>query len=746
MNLVIVESPAKAKTIGKVLGPGFTVKASYGHVRDLPKSDMGVDVAHGFTPTYVIPPSAKKVTASLRKDVASADAVYFATDEDREGEAIAWHLVEALNPDRKRVLRITFDEITPSAIQAAIARPRAINTQLVDAQQARRILDRLVGYELSPFLWKKVRRGLSAGRVQSVAVRLIVEREREIEAFTPEEFWTIEADLTAPGGPFTATLRKASGVILGKRAIKTKEEAEKIARDARDVPWTVSAVAEKVIRRSPAPPFTTSTLQQAAANQLGFSAKKTMMLAQRLYEGVEAGDEGTTGLITYMRTDSLHLAREAVEGIRRVVASAYGTDFLPPRPRAYKTKTRGAQEAHEAIRPTDAARTPERVAPSLDRDLARLYDLIWRRAVASQMADAAFKAMTVDITAGAYEFRATGSRVEFPGFLRVTGRENVRETTLPALAKGERLDVTRIRPLQHATQPPPRYSEATLVKTLEEHGIGRPSTYAPTIETILERGYVEKRPEDRRFRPTDVGSVVNDILVEHFPRIVDVQFTAQMENDLDQIARGEKEMVPILTAFYEPFHKNLETKLATLTKRDLTTEKTDKTCPRCGKPIVLRLGRHGKFYGCSGYPECTYTEPANDEERDRAEAAPTGKACPACGKDLVVKRGRYGVFLGCPGYPECTHTERIEKKLGVACPTCGTGDVVERRSKRGRTFYGCSRFPACRFVSWAKPAGETCPACATPLVHGKNGAIVCPKKDCAFTPRPSPVRKPTENA
>jgi DNA topoisomerase I len=739
MNLVIVESPAKARTIEKYLGKAFRVKASYGHVRDLPKSDLGVDVEKDFEPKYVVPPGSKKTVAALKKDAAKAEIIYFATDEDREGEAIAWHLAEALKPDPAKVKRITFAEITKTAIEHAVGAPRAIDVKLVDAQQARRILDRLVGYELSPFLWKKVRRGLSAGRVQSVAVRLIVEREREIEKFKPEEYWTIEADVAAKGGVFTAKLRTRDGNVLGKLAIKTKDDAEGIVREAKSVPWTVTAVSEKVVRRSPAAPLTTSTLQQAAANRLGFSAKKTMLLAQRLYEGIELGDEGSTGLITYMRTDSQNLASEAVAALRETIAQMYGKEFLPDGARAYRTKSKGAQEAHEAIRPTDPRRTPERVAGHLDPDMAKLYELIWRHTMACQMADAAFLAMTVDITAGPYGFRATGSRVKFPGYLRASGISSLKETILPPLTQGETLDVRELKPLQHATQPPPRYSEASLVKALEEHGIGRPSTYAPTIDTIQERGYVEKRIEDRRFHPTDVGALVNDILVEHFPQIVDIQFTAHMESDLDRIASGEAAMVPILRAFYAPFHKNLETKTETLSKEKLTTETTNLTCPTCGKPLIIRFGRHGRFIGCSGYPDCKYTAPVNEEEKKAIEAAPTGKPCPECGQgELTMKRGRYGVFLGCSRYPECKHTERIEKKLGLTCPKCGKGDVVERRSKRGRFFYGCNRYPECDFVLWNKPTGEKCPVCTSPLVFQRR-MIVCSKKDCTFEPKDAPI-------
>lgn len=740
MKLVIVESPAKAKTIGKYLGKDFVVKASFGHVRDLPKSVLGVDTENNFEPKYVVPTKAKKVITDLKKHIAKAEKVYLATDEDREGEAIAWHLAQALKTKDEKTERITFDEITKTAIQNAVQNPRKIDIKLVDAQQARRILDRLVGYELSPFLWNKVRRGLSAGRVQSVAVRLIVEREREIEAFKPDEFWTVEADLeNGKNEVFTAKLRTHAEKVLDKLEIKNKEEADKILEGLKNGEWKVVSVEEKDVRRSPLPPFTTSTLQQSASNRLGFSAKKTMMLAQRLYEGVELGEEGSTGLITYMRTDSLNLANEAIQGIRQVIEGSYGKEYLPEGPKYYKNKSRGAQEAHEAIRPTDSSRTPESVAPYLEKDMARLYELVWRRAVASQMTEANFGAMTVDISVGEFGFRATGSRVVFPGYLKVLGLDKTKEVILPKLEKSEVLNLKEVKPLQHFTQPPARYSEASLVKALEENGIGRPSTYAPTIDTVQKRGYVEKRIEDKRFHPTDVGKLVNDILVEHFPNIVDIQFTANMEEDLDEIAEGEKELVPVLKAFYEPFHKNLEEKSATLKKDDLTVEKTDLTCPECGKPVVLRLGRHGKFYGCSGYPDCKYTAPASEKEKSEMAAAPTGKKCPDCGKDLVIKRGRFGVFLGCSGYPDCKHTERIEKKLGITCPKCGQGEIVERKSKRGKYFYGCNRYPDCDFVLWTKPTGEKCPNCGSLLVFAKNNSVACSSKDCGFTKEGTPT-------
>lgn len=729
MNLVIVESPAKARTIGRYLGKRYTVVSSSGHVRDLPTKEMGVNTAKNFQPTYVVPPKAKATVASLKKASRKAETIYFATDEDREGEAIAWHLAELLAASPAKVKRITFDEITERAIKGALENPRAIDLRLVNAQQARRILDRLVGYELSPFLWKKVRRGLSAGRVQSVAVRLIAEREREIAKFTPEEFWTIEADLLAKDGRFTARLRTKDGIVLEKLAIRTKEEAEAIARAAEPGPFRVTRVDEKVLRRSPAPPFTTSTLQQAASNQRGFSASRTMRIAQRLYEGMDLGEEGPTALITYMRTDSVNLAVEAVDALRAVIGERFGAEFLPPAARRHATKSKGAQEAHEAIRPTDPRRTPDRVRGHLDADAALLYELIWGQALASQMADAAFRAMTVDVQSGGLGFRATGSRIEFPGYLKVVGTRSIKETMLPRIANGETLTLEKLRPLQHTTQPPPRYSEATLVRALEEHGIGRPSTYAPTIETIQERAYVTQGP-DRRFRPTDTGTAVTDILVQHFPDIVDIQFTARMESDLDGIARGESEMVPVLKAFYEPFHVNLEQKTATLTKRDLTTKATNLTCPQCGKSLVERLGKRGRFLGCTGYPECTYTAPLSEEEKE-AEALANGKTCSDCGAPMAVKRSRFGVFLGCSRYPKCKHTERIEQPTGTKCPSCKEGDIVARRSKRGRTFYGCSRYPKCTFTLWGKPTGQACPECGSLLVE-RRGQAVCSRKGCGY--------------
>jgi len=738
MDLVIVESPAKARTIKKYLGRGFIVESSYGHVRDLPKSTLGVDTKKNFTPTYEVPAKAKKVVAKLKKAAKAADAIYFAMDEDREGEAIAWHLIELLKP-KKDVYRITFDEITKSAITNAVKHPRSINENLVDAQQARRVLDRLVGYELSPFLWDKVRRGLSAGRVQSVTLRLIVEREREVNAFTPQEYWSIEADLKCAHGTFTALVRTQDGKTIQKLGIGSKKDASAIVDALSGARWTVSGLQERTLHRSPPPPFTTSTLQQNASNVLGFSAKKTMLLAQRLYEGMDVGEDGPTGLITYMRTDSTNLAAEAIDGLRAHINKSLGADYLPPAPRVFKKKSKGAQEAHEAVRPTDPTRTPERMRGFLERDSFRLYDLIWRRTVSCQTQDATFHAMTVDVEATpknappVFGFRATGSRVAFDGFLRVLAVKT-KETLLPAIEKGETLTNTAVRPLQHMTQPPARYSEATLVKALEENGIGRPSTYAPTIDTIQRRGYVEK-DEDRRFHPTDVGTVVTDLLIKHFPDIVDIQFTAKMETRLDDIARGEKKWQPVIKTFYTPFHKNIVQKAKEVKKKDIVEEKTDEICTECNASMVIKLGRYGKFLGCSTYPECKHTRPIpGGKEEQEQKDAPTGKKCPECGKgEMTLKHGRYGPFLGCSAYPDCKNIERIEKKTGAACPKCGNGDIIEKRSKRGRTFYACNQYPKCEFALWQKPTGETCPECKNLLVFAKGKQITCTNKSCNYS-------------
>jgi DNA topoisomerase-1 len=731
MKLVIVESPAKAKTIQKYLGAGFVVKSSYGHVRDLPKSKLGVDTEDNFAPQYVVPLKAKKHVTELKKAAAKAEAIYFATDEDREGEAIAWHLMAVLKADPKKVHRITFAEITKSAITAAIAKPRQLDNNLVDAQQARRVLDRLVGYELSPLLWKKIRRGLSAGRVQSVAVRLIVEREEEIKAFKAEEYWTLTAHVQHPVQAFTAALSAHQDKKIPKLGIPAKQDMDKILKGLEGATYTVAVVQTKERRRTAPPPFTTSTLQQAAFNQLGFSSKKTMMLAQQLYEGVELGSEGPTGLITYMRTDSVSLAGESVARARDVIAKEFGNDYALPTPRQFTTRSRGAQEAHEAIRPTDPGLLPTAAVSHLSADQAKLYRLIWQRMVASQMSDARLQHVAADIKAGDYTFRAVGTTVLFDGYVRALGTEAaLKETILPPLKEGEVLTIEKLEPEQHFTQPPARYSEATLVKVLEEFGIGRPSTYAPTIDTVQRREYVAKNA-DRRFEPTEIGTLVTNLLKEHFPAIVDTEFTATMEEDLDRIADGSKEWQPVITAFYKPFHTLLKKKEKEISKEKLTQEKTGEKCPDCGHELVIKLGRFGKFKACSNYPDCKHTEAIGEEKALQEENS--GEICPDCGKPLVVKRGRFGVFLGCSGYPDCKHIKKIEKTIGIACPKCGTGQIVEKKSRRGKTFFACNRYPECENAYWSKPTGEKCPQCQSLVVYGAKNTVRCSSKECSFS-------------
>ncbi len=737
-KVVIVESPAKARTIQKYLGKGYKVASSMGHVRDLPKSGLAIDIEHDFTPSYeIVKP---KVVSELSQVVRNADAVYLATDPDREGEAIAWHITQAVKlPKKTPVYRVVFQEITRNAVQQALQQPRQINQNLVEAQQARRVLDRLVGYQLSPLLWDKVKRGLSAGRVQSVAVRLIVEREREIENFQPQEYWTIEADLLKAGGLaprdlFRAILIERDGKKLDKFAVERREQAEEIVAQLQGATYTVVRVTRRDKRRSPPPPFTTSTLQQEAARKLGFSAKKTMMLAQRLYEGVDiGGEDGIVGLITYMRTDSVQVAAEAQTEAREVIAQRFGNEYLPDQPPVYKTKAKGAQEAHEAIRPTSSARLPELLSEKLERDLWRLYDLIWKRFIASQMAPAVFDSTTVDIAASpvmadasAYLFRATGSVLKFPGFLAVynvsldEGEEDEdSERRLPPLAEGEMLQLVELLPLQHFTEPPPRYTEASLVKELERLGIGRPSTYATILSTIQEREYVEM--VDKKLIPTTLGRIVTDLLVEHFGNIVDYDFTSALEQQLDDIAEGSKKWVPVLREFYGPFRSTLE--LAQHQMRNVKREEivTDLDCPKCGQAkLVIRFGRNGEFLACSRYnregegESCDFTSNFHRDENgqiviDKTSAPETSDVlCNVCGRPMVVKKSRFGPFLGCSGYPECTNTRRIGRDgkpvplpepTGVICPKCGEGELLRRRGKFGRPFYGCSRYPKCDYIT-----------------------------------------------
>jgi DNA topoisomerase-1 len=739
-TLVVVESPAKAKTIEKYLGGEYAVRASYGHIRDLPKSDLGVDVDDDFQVTYEVPPDSTKHVSDLKKAHKGAVDLILATDYDREGEAIAYHVATLLGVDPARAKRVTFTEITRDAILEAFAHPREIDRKLFDAQEARRVLDRLVGYKISPLLWRRVKPGLSAGRVQSVAVRLIVEREREIRGFEPIEYWSVDVRLSPQDAeqPFPARLTR---VPEGKLAAAPDKKGILLAAQAdaathverlREAAYRVANVESKERKRSPAAPFTTSTLQQEAARKLGFGARRTMSLAQRLYEGVDLPGEGTVGLITYMRTDSVNIADSAVREITELVRTEFGAKYAIEVPRRYKTRSRNAQEAHEAIRPTSVLRTPDRVAASLDRDQLRLYTMIWQRTVATQVADARFNQVGVDIEATAgdasYGLRATGQTMVFDGFIRVytegrdEGPDEDAESRLPELTAEQVLRMLEVLPEQHFTQPLPRFTEATLVKTLEELGIGRPSTYASIISTIQDRGYV--RMQDKRFFPNDVGEVVTDKLVEHFPDIVNVNFTAEMEEELDEIAEGELARVTVLRNFYTPFAESLQ--LAE-EKFERFVEELDEECPRCleeGRTppgrLQKRLGRYGFFIGCTRFAEddggCKYIRNLDGQERPEPETL--DETCPECGLPLQRKYGRFGPFVGCSGYPECKYIKKDPPKgTGVTCPQCNEGEIVERRTRFG-LMYGCVRYPECDFAVNHPPIeGKPCPECGSLLVN-----------------------------
>ncbi len=710
-DLVIVESPAKAKTIERYLGAGYDVMASVGHVRDLPQRGLGVDVEHDFAPRYEPLKEKRRELEKLAGAAKRADQIWLATDLDREGEAIAWHIAEYVNLPEERFRRVTFSEITESAIQEAFAHPRTINLDLVNAQQARRVIDRLVGYKLSPLVASKIRRGLSAGRVQSVAVRLVVEREREIEAFSAEEYWSLTAQLRrqAADGTFAAELTRVDG-----EKARVGSEAEARAHEAalREADYRVEKVTRSERKRSAAPPFTTSTLQQEASRKLGFGARRTMSAAQRLYEGI-ALEEGQVGLITYMRTDSLAMASGAVTEARELIGQRYGAEFVPKRPNAYRTRSRGAQEAHEAIRPSSFGRTPESVRGHLRPDEYRLYELIWKRALASQMMPARFEQVGVDVSAARYTLHAGASKRVFDGYqaVYVEGRDDEddeRLAVLPDLREGEPLTLSDLFSEQHFTQPPPRFTEASLIKTLEEYGIGRPSTYAPTMETIRERGYVTV--EDRRLHPTESATRVTDLLVEHFPEIVDPEFTAHMEDQLDQVAAGEHDWVPMVRDFYTPFAEKVSEGKEKIAKQ---VELTDLPCPLTGERgdrLVKRFGRNGWFLGCSGYPECKYTQPLPGEEPEALDMPGVGEICPECSQGhLTARRGRFGPFVGCDRYPECRYIKKnaqpASERFGV-CPQCGQGTVVAKRSRRGRTFWGCDRYPDCDYSTWTRPGAE----------------------------------------
>jgi len=667
MKLLIVESPTKAKTLSGFLGKGYKILSSFGHVRDLPKSELGVDVEKDFEPRYVIPTKARKVISELKKAAAAADSTILATDEDREGESISWHLEQALK--LKNPQRIVFHEITQEAIEDALKNPRTIDMNMVNAQQARRVLDRIVGYKLSPFLWKKIAKGLSAGRVQSVAVRLIVEREREIEKFKPTEYWDIEALLKKDAAEFSAFLIKKDGNTIDKLHIKNENEAKQIVSDLENAEYKISTIEKKETKRNPLGPFTTSTLQQTAANKFGYSSKFTMSLAQKLYE---------EGHITYHRTDSLNLSAMSLAAAQKFITESFGDKYHTGR----KFKAKGnAQEAHEAIRPTYANRVPESV--SLDGPRKKLYTLIWQRFIASQMTPAVFDATSIEISANNYTFGVNGQMLKFDGFLKVYPMK-FSETDLPALKEQEVLVLKELKPTQHFTEPPARYNEASLIKALEKHGVGRPSTYAPTLSTIQERNYIAKN-EQKKFYPTEMGLLVNDMLVENFPEVVDIDFTATMEKELDEIAEGKDTWRKTIKDFYTPFAKNLEEKYADV-KKENTDIPTDKICLKCGKPMVEKMGRFGRFYACTGFPECKHTE----------SIAPVGE------------------------------------KIDITCPKCKQGHMVAKRSKRGKIFYGCDRYPDCDMATWDKPINEFCPTCNSILVETKKGQVKCSSKECDY--------------
>jgi len=735
-KLIIVESPTKAKTITKFLGKEYIVKSSFGHLRDLPKSKLGVNVESNFEPEYVINPRSKKQATELKKYAKECDEIILASDEDREGEAIAWHLAQILNlkgfgngKKEKSYKRIVFHEITKSAIKEALKTPRDINMNLVDAQQARRILDRLVGYKLSPLLWKKIRYGLSAGRVQSVAVRLIVEKEEEINKFKPEEYWNITAELKKitdkPQKSFDAKLVKIDKRSIGKLGIKNQDEAEKIKNDLEKASYEIDKITKKETRKNPLPPFTTSTLQQASSNRFGYSAKQTMMIAQQLYEGVNLGSKGSSGLITYMRTDSLNLSKSSLESANKYITTKFGKKYSERR--FFKTKSKGAQEAHEAIRPTNPELDPESIKEFLDSKQFKIYELIWQRMMAGQMASAIIDSTSIDILASdKYTLRINGSTIKFEGFLKVYPTKS-EEVILPKLAEKEKLDLIKIISEQHFTQPPARFNEASLIKVLEELGIGRPSTYAPTISTIQDRGYVEKI--EKRLHPQEIGIIVNKLLVEHFPKIVDVEFTAKMEENLDEVAENKKDWIIILKDFYNPFNKNLMKKEKEIDKKELTEEKTDEKCEKCKSPMIIKLGRFGKFMACSNYPDCKNTKQLNDKG-EIEEPETTNEVCEKCGKPMVFKIGRYGKFLGCSGYPDCKNIKSVVKSTGVKCPKCDKGEIVEKKSKAGKIFYACDQYPSCKHALWSKPTGEKCPKCDGLMIYAKNDSVICSNKEC----------------
>lgn len=750
-NLLIVESPSKAKTLKKYLGSEFEILASYGHVRDLVPKTGAVDPDNDFAMKYQIVSRNSKHVDAIVSAAKQAENLYLATDPDREGEAISWHLQEILKSKRglKNIhpQRVVFHEVTQKAVLEAIAHPRALSQTLVDAQQARRALDYLVGFNLSPLLWKKIRRGLSAGRVQSPALRLICERENEIRAFEAQEYWTVHLDSHKSRTKFTAKLTHWQGQKLEQFDLATEARQAEVVAAMQGQEAHVAKVEKKKRSRNPAAPFTTSTLQQEAVRKLGMTTDRTMRTAQQLYEGIDVG-QGATGLITYMRTDSLSLSDDAVTEIRHYIDNKIGAHYLPAAAKVYKTKSKNAQEAHEAIRPTSVYRTPEAVKDFLSTDQFKLYQMIWQRTVACQMAPAKFDTTTVDIVVGKGVFRVTGQVQTFAGFLSVyeegvdDAAEDENSKKLPEMAEGDTLPVDKLYGEQHFTQAPPRYSEASLVKALEEFGIGRPSTYASIISTLKDREYVTL--EQKRFLPTDTGEVVNKFLTEHFGQYVDYHFTAKLEDQLDDIANGKRAWVPVMHQFWKGFDKEIKAK-EDIPRAELTAENLDETCPKCGQhQLQIKFGKRGRFVACSGYPQCDYTRNVGETAEEAAKAAeePTvveGRDCPKCGGQLVYKRGRYGKFIGCANYPKCKHIEPLEppKETGVACPKCGKGHLIERKSRYGKLFYSCNTYPDCDYATWNPPIAETCPQCQWPVLTIKTTKRwgvekVCPQKECGY--------------
>ena len=750
-SLVVVESPAKAKTINKFLGRDYTVCSSVGHIRDLPVKKLAVDVENGFAPEYITIRGKAKVIKEIQDKAKKTEAVYLAADPDREGEAICWHIAETLKSTKKPIYRVTYNEITERAIRQAMENPGEIDQHLVDSQQARRVLDRLVGYQISPILWRSVKSGLSAGRVQSVAVRLICEREAEIEAFVPQEYWTITANVTGKNPPpLNAKLLQIGsekGTISTYGFPIDETRAQTIVADAKTKAFVVKDIKRQERQRKPVPSFITSTLQQEASRKLGFTAKRTMTIAQQLYEGLSVGSEGAVGLITYMRTDSTRIAEEALTEARKYIQKTYGTDYLPKNAVRYRSKG-GAQDAHEAIRPTSVERTAQSLKAYLSPEQHRLYELIWKRFVASQMNPAILDVTTIDISAEEYLFRATGTILKFDGFRRLylegqddnnteSSKDDNTDALLPVLAVGEQLNLRKLTPKQHHTQPPPRYAEATLVKALEEKGIGRPSTYAAIISTIQDREYVVK--EERRFQPTDMGKLVNQLLIKGFPDILDTQFTAKLENQLDEIAEGKSDWVAVLTTFYEPFTHALKAAPDVMyDARKEMEEESDEVCEKCNSKMVIKWGKYGRFLGCSNFPSCRNIKTLTANAETPPEAEPTDETCDKCSSPMVIKTSHAGgKFLACTAYPKCRNAKPIN--IGVDCPEprCD-GYIGERRSKRGKAFYGCSNYPKCNFVLWDKPVNQECPECQAPFLVEKTTKmkghyLACNDKECGYT-------------